>query len=71
MVKVLVLAGGADEPRPTVKEVASMRRIVLVLAAAALVALMSVAVAAPAFAHKGGVPGPEMSPSLEMGIGPT
>ena len=48
-----------------------MRRILLVLAVAALVALMSVAVAASAFAHKGGVPGPETGPSLEMGIGPT
>ena len=47
MVKVLVLAGGADESRPTVKELPLMRRILLVLTVAALmVAVMAV----PAFA---------------------
>ena len=50
MVTLYVQRGGADEPRPTVKEVASMRRIMILVAVAALMVAMLVAMAAPAFA---------------------
>src|SRR5215210_1710887 len=53
MVKVLVLAGGADESRPTVKEATLMRRLLLVLTVALVMAAMVVVTAAPAFADKG------------------
>jgi hypothetical protein len=52
MVKVYVQSGGADESRPTVKEVVLMRkRILMVLAVALVMAAMMVAMAAPAFAQ--------------------
>ena len=48
---MLVLAGGADESLPEVKEVALIiRRILLVLTVTALMAVIMVASAAPAFA---------------------
>ena len=51
MVKVLVLDGGAGKPRTT-EEVALMRRIILVLAVAAVMAAMMIASAMPAFAEE-------------------
>jgi hypothetical protein len=50
MLKVYVQRGGADESRPPGKEVASMRRILLVLTVTALMAVMLTVMAAPAFA---------------------
>jgi hypothetical protein len=42
---------GTDESRPRVKEVASMRRILLVLAVALVMAAMVLVLAVPAFAQ--------------------
>src|SRR5215210_1035252 len=53
MVKVLVLAGGTDESRLTAKEATLMRRLLLVLTVALVMAAMVVVTAAPAFADKG------------------
>ena len=46
----IVQRGGAEESHPTVKEVASMRRILLVLMVALVMAAMMLAMAMPAFA---------------------
>ena len=43
--------GGADESRPRVKEVASLRRLLFVLTGALMVVAMLVVMTAPAFAH--------------------
>src|ERR687890_86474 len=69
MVKVLVLAGGADESRPTQKEVAlMMKRLMLVLAVGILLVAMIMATAIPAFAK--GNPNDKVNPDAEFTLNP-